>query len=116
VDPECIFCKIVAGEIPSSKVLENDEVLAFRDIRPQAPVHTLVIPRAHHPSMAALAEADPRLASAVLAGAAAVARTEGIADSGYRMIVNTGPDAGMEVPHAHVHVLGGKPLGRMLPG
>ena len=112
---DCLFCGIVAGEIPSTKVYENDLTLAFRDIHPAAPVHVLVIPKAHHPDMASLVAADPALASAVLAASAEVARVEGIADGGYRMVVNTGKEGGQSVFHAHIHVIGGgKVVG--LPG
>lgn len=113
---ECLFCKIVAREIPASIVYETADILAFRDIAPKAPVHVLVIPKVHYANLAALANANPGLAGAVLAGGAAVAEAEGIGESGYRTITNTGAHAGMEVPHVHVHVLGGAPLGPMLAG
>ncbi len=109
-----MFCKIVARDIPAAIVYETADVLAFRDIAPKAPVHVLVIPKTHHANLAALATADPGLAGDVFAAAAAVAEAEGIAESGYRTIVNTGRHAGMEVEHVHVHVLGGAPLGPML--
>ncbi|WP_084557344.1 HIT domain-containing protein [Hamadaea tsunoensis] len=111
---DCLFCRIVAGEIPSTRVHETDDVLAFRDINPKAPVHVLVIPKAHHDDVAAMAAADPGLAGAVLAVAGAVAAAEGLAESGFRVLFNTGPDSGMEVAHAHAHVLGGRPLGAMV--
>lgn len=107
---DCLFCRIVAGEIPSTQVYETDQVLAFRDINPQAPTHVVVIPKAHYPDAASLAEADPALAGAVLAAAAAVARQEGVAESGYRLVFNTGPDAGQSVFHVHCHVLGGRSI------
>ena len=113
---DCIFCKIAAREIPATIVYETGDVLAFRDVAPKAPVHVLVIPKAHHANLAALASADPALAGEVMAAAAAVAEAEGIGESGYRTITNTGAHAGMEVPHVHVHVLGGAPLGPMLAG
>jgi histidine triad (HIT) family protein len=111
---ECLFCAIVAGQIPATVVLDTDEVLAFRDIAPKAPVHVLVIPKKHYRNLATLTEADPTLAGRVFGVAARVAEQEGVAESGYRAIVNTGPDSGMEVAHMHVHVLGGAPLGPML--
>ena len=114
-DPECLFCKIVAGEIPATVVHETDSTLAFRDIGPKAPVHVLVIPKAHHTDVAALAEAAPALAAEVLAAVAAVAKSEGLTD-GYRVIFNAGPHGGQEVFHVHAHVLGGRPLGPMLAG
>lgn len=106
---ECIFCKIVAGDIPAHRVYETDDVLAFDDINPQAPVHTLIIPKNHVESLA-----DPALtadvASAVFLAVNEVARIKGVEDSGYRTIVNTGPDSRREVFHLHVHILGGKPM------
>jgi histidine triad (HIT) family protein len=103
-----LFCRIVAGEIPSTVVYQTDQILAFRDINPQAPTHVVVIPKAHYPDVAAIAEADPALAGAVLGAAAVVAREEGVAESGYRVVFNTGPEAGQSVFHVHGHVLGGR--------
>lgn len=106
--PDCLFCKIIAREIPAEVVRETETTLAFRDIHPQAPTHVLVVPKAHHPNAAALAAAAPGLAAAVLAEAGEVAVQEKIADSGYRLIFNTGEGAGQTVFHAHAHVLGGR--------
>ncbi|MFJ6214637.1 histidine triad nucleotide-binding protein [Streptomyces sp. NPDC092296] len=106
--PDCLFCKIVAREIPAEVVRETETTLAFRDIHPQAPTHVLVIPKAHYPNAAALAVADPAAAGAVLAEAGEVAAQEKIADAGYRLIFNTGEGAGQAVFHVHVHVLGGE--------
>ncbi len=114
MDNDCLFCRIVAGEIPATIVHETDTTLAFRDIDPKAPVHVLVIPKAHHADVAALARADPGLTADVLAAAAAVAEAEGVRDDGFRLIFNTGPYSGQEVAHVHAHVLGGRPLGPML--
>jgi len=114
VPDNCLFCRISAGEIPATIVYETDTVLAFRNIRPEAPVHLLVIPRAHHEDVAALAEADPGLAGEVLAGVAAVAKAEGLRGPGFRVIFNCGGHAGQEVFHVHAHVVGGAPLGPML--
>ena len=114
VDNDCLFCRIVAGEIPATVVHETETTLAFRDIDPKAPVHVLVIPRAHHADVAALAAADPALAADVLAAAGAVAEAEGLSADGYRLIFNTGRFGGQEVFHAHGHVVGGAPLGPML--
>lgn len=111
---DCLFCRIVAGEIPADVVHETDATLAFRDIAPKAPVHVLVIPKAHHPDVAALAEADPALAGAVLAAAAAVAKAAGLHTDGYRTIFNTGAHGGQDVFHVHAHVVGGVPLGPMI--
>jgi histidine triad (HIT) family protein len=108
---ECLFCKIIAGEIPSTRVLETERTYAFRDIQPQASTHVVVVPREHYPNAAALAEADPELAGALLTAAGEVARLEGVAESGYRLVFNTGPDASQSVAHVHLHVLGGRPFG-----
>lgn len=110
---DCVFCKIVAGELPSTVVHETETTLAFRDIAPNAPVDVLVIPKAHHPDLAALVAADPDLAAQVLAAAAAVAEVEGLTADGYRTVFNTGGHAGQVVFHVHAHVLGGGPLGPM---
>ena len=107
---ECLFCAIVAGEIPATKVLETDLILAFRDINPQAPTHILVIPQAHYPDVAALAAADAALLGEVIDAARQVAADEGVAEAGYRVVFNTGVQAGQTVPHVHGHVLGGRPL------
>lgn len=107
---ECLFCAIVAGEIPATRVVETDRVLAFRDINPQAPVHVLVIPKTHYPHVAALAAADSGLLGEVITEAHRVAAAEGVGDSGYRFVFNTGEHAGQTVPHVHVHVLGGRAL------
>jgi histidine triad (HIT) family protein len=108
VEPDCLFCKIAAHEIPSTIVYETDDVLAFRDINPQAPTHVCVIPKTHLVDAAALAE-HPTLASGVLRAAGAVAAAEGV-EGGYRLVFNTGPAAGQSVPHVHCHVLGGRSL------
>ena len=114
MDNDCLFCRIVAGEIPATVVHETDTTLAFRDIDPKAPVHVLVIPKDHHTDVASLALADPGIAADVLAAAAAVAEAEGLRGDGYRLLFNTGAYAGQEVFHVHGHVLGGAPLGPML--
>lgn len=107
---DCLFCGIVAGDVPSTTVFASERVLAFRDIDPKAPTHVLVIPREHHQDMAALVAADPGLAAEVLAAATVVAEQEGIVDAGYRLVTNTGVDGGQTVDHVHVHVLGGRAL------
>jgi histidine triad (HIT) family protein len=101
---------MVAKEIPAEIVYETARTLAFRDINPQAPTHVLVIPKEHHATAAALAEADDGLADDVLKAAHAVAVQEQVADSGYRVVFNTGPGAGQTVFHVHAHVLGGRDL------
>ena len=105
----CLFCRIVAGEVPADVVHETERTLAFRDIGPQAPTHVLVVPRDHHADVAAVVAADPTLVADVLAAAVAVAQQEGLT-GGYRLVANTGPDAGQSVDHLHVHVLGGRGL------
>jgi histidine triad (HIT) family protein len=109
-DPTCLFCRIVAGEIPADVVRADDRTVAFRDINPQAPTHVLVIPRAHHRDIAALSRQDPALTSALFAAAAGIADQEGIA-GGYRLVTNTGPSVGQSVFHVHVHVMGGRAMG-----
>ncbi|MHB1323196.1 MAG: histidine triad nucleotide-binding protein [Coriobacteriia bacterium] len=102
----CIFCMIVKGEIPARKVLEDDLIVAFDDIAPQAPVHTLIVSREHH---AHIGDDVPEvLRSAMMAAVPRVAEAKGIASSGYRTIINTGPDAQQSVHHLHVHVMGGR--------
>lgn len=108
---DCLFCRVCSGEIPADVVARTDRVIAFRDIQPQAPVHVLVIPVEHHDDVPSVAEADPRLAAEMLAMAAQVARQEGVAGTGHRLVANTGAEGGQSVGHAHMHVLGGRPLG-----
>ncbi|MEU6989478.1 histidine triad nucleotide-binding protein [Streptomyces sp. NPDC046465] len=105
---DCLFCKIVAGDVPATVVRETETTVAFRDINPQAPTHVLVIPKVHHPDAASLAAAEPRIAADVLREAGEVAAQEK-ADS-YRIVFNTGTGAGQTVFHAHAHVLGGRGL------
>jgi histidine triad (HIT) family protein len=105
-----LFCAIVAGKIPATTVLETDRILAFRDINPQAPTHVLVIPKAHHPDVAALAAADAALLGEAINAAQQVAAAEGVDETGYRIVFNTGAHADQTVPHAHGHVLGGRAL------
>lgn len=105
--PDCLFCKIVAGEIPATAVRETELTFAFKDISPQAPVHDLVVPRAHYGNAAELAANAPELAAALLVEAGEVAKAEGITDDGYRVVFNTGAHAGQTVFHVHAHVLGG---------
>lgn len=105
-DPDCIFCKIAAGEIPCQKVYEDDELLAFKDIRPAAPVHLLIIPKAHLASLEEATAAHHDLLGRMLTLAPRVARENG-ADNGFRTVINTGRDGGQEVYHLHLHVMGG---------
>jgi histidine triad (HIT) family protein len=108
VTNECLFCRIARGDIPAALVAENDDAVAFRDINPQAPFHVLVIPRAHVESLATAT--DPALLGTLMSLAARIARDEGFADSGYRIVINTGADGGQAVGHLHVHVLAGRQL------
>ncbi|URM91446.1 histidine triad nucleotide-binding protein [Streptomyces sp. MRC013] len=107
---DCLFCKIVVGEVPATVVRETETTVAFRDINPQAPTHVLVIPKAHHADAAALAAAAPEVAADVLREAGEVAAQEGTDEAGYRIVFNTGSGAGQTVFHAHAHVLGGRGL------
>jgi histidine triad (HIT) family protein len=109
-EQNCLFCKIVAGEVPAGLVHEDERAVAFRDINPQAPTHVLVIPRAHVESLNDAAQTDEPLLGHLLRVAARVANREGLSESGYRTVINTGADAGQSVFHVHVHLLGGRTL------
>ncbi len=111
---ECLFCKIAQREAPSKMVYEDDEVVAFWDINPVAPVHILIIPRKHIPSVAHLKEIDAQLVGKLILVAQKVAQDQGIRDSGFRLIFNTGPNSGQIVDHIHLHLIGGKHLGHKL--
>lgn len=108
--PDCLFCGIASGEIPAKTVRESSRAIAFRDINPQAPTHVLVIPRDHYANLAEIAAAGDGLLEDVASLAAQVATDEGVAEGGYRVVFNTGPDAGQTVHHVHAHLLGGRPL------
>jgi histidine triad (HIT) family protein len=112
---DCLFCRIVRGDIPADVVAEGESWVAFRDIQPQAPVHVLIIPRRHVDSIGELKEGDASLAGELLIAAAEVARLEGVDESGYRVVTNVGERAGQSVFHLHVHVLGGRRM-RWPPG
>jgi len=107
---DCLFCGIAAGQIPATIVLDGKRVIAFRDINPQAPTHVLVIPRDHIPNVGKLAVAGGGLLDELVATAREIAVTEGIEDTGYRLVFNTGQDAQQTVQHVHAHVLGGRPM------
>jgi histidine triad (HIT) family protein len=109
-DPECIFCKIVGGQIPAAIVLKNDVVTAFRDINPQMPTHVLVVPNQHIDNTEALESEHDPIVGAVVRAAREIARQEGLAERGYRLVINTGRDASNTVPHLHLHLLGGRPM------
>ncbi|MFC1855421.1 histidine triad nucleotide-binding protein [Thermodesulfobacteriota bacterium] len=109
----CIFCKIVSGEISSEILYEDDEVIAFNDINPQAPVHVLLVSKKHIPNLSSIDDSDDKLANSMLAAAKKIAEMNNIAESGFRYIINCNEDGGQEVPHLHAHVIGGKKLGKM---
>ncbi|MCC8079015.1 MAG: histidine triad nucleotide-binding protein [Oscillospiraceae bacterium] len=110
---DCLFCKIIAGEIPSTKVFENDAVFAFRDINPQAPVHILVIPKEHIGSCADVNAGNSAAVAACFEAISEIAKQEGL-DNGFRVISNCGADAGQTVPHLHFHILAGTQMGEKL--
>jgi histidine triad (HIT) family protein len=110
---ECIFCRIVSGDIPSARVYEDALVVAFRDIQPAAPVHVLVVPREHVGSLHDLSEQHDELAGALLRATRRVAEQEGVATTGYRVLTNVGEHGGQSVDHLHFHVLGGRQLGAL---
>jgi histidine triad (HIT) family protein len=106
---DCLFCRIVSGEVPATLVRESERTVAFRDVNPQAPTHVLVVPREHHADVATLAAADSEALTELVAEAAAVAQDEGLSD--FRLVFNTGAEAGQSVFHVHGHVLGGRAMG-----
>ncbi len=108
---DCLFCKIIKGEIPSTKVYEDEEILAFRDIHPVAPVHILVIPKKHISSLIDLNEEDEILVGKIYTIINKIAKQEQINEKGFRVVVNCGEDGGQEVKHLHFHLIGGKKLG-----
>ncbi len=108
--PDCLFCAIVAGQIPATVVVDGKRTVAFRDVNPQAPAHVLVVPREHYPDVATLAAAGDGLLDEVIGTAREVAEADGIDATGYRIVFNTGRDGGQTVGHVHAHVLGGRPM------
>ena len=106
----CIFCRIAAGEIPAKVVRQDEDTVAFRDIDPKAPTHVLVIPRRHIPSINVLTPEDAALVGKLFLVAREIARDDGVAESGYRMVINAGANAGQSVDHVHLHILGGRGL------
>ena len=113
--PDCIFCKIANHEIESRIAYESGEVVAFHDANPQAPVHILIIPRKHLESVTDLGPGDAGLVLALFQVAGRLAREQGVAEKGFRLVANAGPEAGQSVPHLHLHLLGGRPM-RWPPG
>ena len=110
----CIFCKIIKGEIPSSKVYEDEEVLAFNDINPAAPIHILVIPKKHITSLSEMEDGDEKIIGKIYKIINEIAEKQGFKENGYRVIVNCGKDGGQEVGHLHFHLLAGKQLGEKI--
>ena len=107
----CLFCRIVAGELPSTKVYEDETILAFRDINPQAPVHILVVPKVHIQDTDGVTPENCHLVAHIFEVIPQIAKAEGLVN-GYRVVTNCGPDSGQMVPHLHFHILGGKPMGQ----
>jgi histidine triad (HIT) family protein len=112
---DCLFCKIIAGEIPSSKVLETDDIYAFRDINPQAPEHILIVPKRHIEKLDDLADADALAIGKLIVETTKLARQHGMHSQGYRLVINNGEEAGPSVWHLHAHLLSGRPF-RWPPG
>lgn len=111
IDSSCLFCRIVAREVPADIVHASDNVVAFRDVNPQAPTHILLVPKDHIVSVAQITEKHAGVLAELLVGATHLARTDGIDQSGWRLVTNVGPDAGQSVPHLHFHLLGGRAMG-----
>ena len=109
-DPNCLFCKIIAGQIPSDMVYKDKDVVVFKDINPTAPIHMMVVPVRHIVSLATMAEADTAVVAKMTAAANKVAKQVGIAERGYRLVINSGPEAGQVIQHLHMHLLGGREL------
>jgi len=107
---DCVFCQIVAGKIPSETLYQDEEVIAFRDINPLAPTHVLIIPKRHIPSLSLLTDAEASLIGHMTKVANQLAREEGVAESGYRLVISSGEQGGQIVPHLHMHLLGGRRL------
>lgn len=107
---DCVFCKIVAGKIPSELLYQDEEIIAFRDINPQAPIHLVIIPKKHIPSLAHLSEVEHALIGRMVNVANQLAKGEGISETGYRLAINCGQEGGQLVPHLHMHLLGGHQL------
>jgi len=114
MEKDCIFCNIVAGNIPATLIYQDDRAIAIRDINPQAPTHILVIPKEHIPGLIELRDEHRDLSAHLIYVANQLARSEGIAESGYRLIINSGSDGGQVVLHLHLHLLGGQKLGTTL--
>ena len=110
---DCIFCRIISGEIPGDILYQDNEVIALRDINPQAPTHILIMPKAHITSLAETTIDHRLLMGHMVYVASELAKSEGIASRGYRLVINSGPESGQEVPHLHLHLLGGRVMGNL---
>ena len=110
---DCIFCRIISGEIQSDILYQDEQAVAFRDVNPKAPVHLLLVPRKHIESVAELTEDEAPILGHLVAVANRLAREAGISEKGYRLVVNCGPDGGQLVPHLHLHLLGGRQMGML---
>ena len=113
MNKDCIFCRIISGEFQSDIIYQDEEVIALRDINPKAPTHILILPRAHIPSLAEISVEHRALMGHLVHVAGELAKREGISSRGYRLVINSGPDSGQEVPHLHLHLLGGRVLGNL---
>ncbi len=113
VNTDCIFCRIIGGEIPGDILYQDDEVIAFRDINPQAPTHILIMPKAHITSLAETTIDHRALMGHMLYVASELGKSEGVSSRGYRLVINSGPESGQEVPHLHLHLLGGRIMGNL---
>jgi len=113
VNTDCIFCRIISGEIPGEILYQDNEVIALRDINPQAPTHILIMPKAHVPSLAETTVDHRVLTGHMVFVASELARSEGVSLRGYRLVLNSGPESGQEVPHLHLHLLGGRVMGNL---
>lgn len=111
---DCLFCKIISGEIPSTVVYQDEDCIAIRDINPQTPTHVLVMPRKHFKNLTEAAEADPELVGRLMRACAKVARQEGVAEDGYRVVANIGVNGAQTVQHLHLHVMGGAKLSEQM--
>ena len=112
-ESDCIFCKIVAGEIPSAAVYRDESVMAFEDVSPLAPTHVLVVPASHVGRLAGLSDSDEKLLGHMVTVADQIAAERGIQHRGYRLVINQGEEAGQAVEHLHLHLIGGRPLGAL---
>ena len=112
-EQDCLFCSIVAGDIPADVIYESDAAIAFRDINPQAPTHILIMPKAHIPSLAEITIDHQAIMGHMVFVASELAMSEGVSLRGYRLVINSGPESGQEVPHLHLHLLGGRVMRKL---